>query len=297
MSPVPWNRPAGTPAPRTRHGTRRAARALAALLAVGVPALAVAQGKPNCPAPVVPASLVKQGAAWEPLQQFMATNAIAFPNGQTATVIPCPKGEDATCLPMRGFVAAETRAACIDSVMINDPNTIRFVGMVQRDTGWKAANLGFADANSTGIVYLLVQGNQSLAVAQYNDSVHAIPQKVGNSWNFVFHPERGSFSGSWGMWRPDTIPASGPGAAMAMRAGPAVRHGGPSALMDEDDGVGPLNYNAGAVQMIDPAFAWMTCAAGCCQFHGSPPDGGGGGPNPPHGPPGPPGRPGGRPRP
>ncbi|HET7232686.1 MAG TPA: hypothetical protein VFJ16_21930 [Longimicrobium sp.] len=275
MSSVPWSCPAGPRAvrtARTRHGTRAAVRVLAACLAAAVPAVAA---QAQCAPPAVPAHLLRNGARWDSLAAFMREKNVSFVGATPPeTVIPCRARQASKCQPMTGTVAAESRATCITAALAGQ-DSARFVGMVRRVGGWNPANLGFGTPNTDGAVYLLVRGGQSLAVANWGGVVRALQQSLGNTWSFRFHAEPQTFGTSEGKWRPDSSATTG---LVAMRQGPAARHGGPSALMDEDDGVGPLNYNVGALQMGDPAFAWMTCAAGCCQFHGSPPDGGGGGP-------------------
>ncbi|HET7463794.1 MAG TPA: hypothetical protein VFJ82_21240 [Longimicrobium sp.] len=273
MSPVPWYRLAGprTPArPQSRRGPRgrrAAVRALAACLAAGLPAAAVAQA--CTPPPVVPPSLLQQGSDFGPFQKFVS-DSLSFVGPDTKTVIPCP-GRDSTCKAMRGTVTAERRANCLDSAAVMLPDA-RVVGTVQRDSGWNPANLGFGRLNTHGLVYLLAQGGKSVAVANWAGKVHVIPQ-AANSWFFRFHREAHTWPDSHALWRADSSATTG---LVAMHARPAEWRGGPSAFVDDDGG--------GGFQMVDPAYVWMTCAAGCCQFHGSPPDGSPG----PHGPPPPP---------
>lgn len=269
MIPVPWYRLAG---PRTaaRPETRRtrsaalaAARVVAACWAAGLPALAVAQ---TCaPPPVVPPALLRNGAPFAPFQQFV--DGLSFVGSVTKDVIPCNAREAPSCRTMRGTVSAESRANCVDTATVQQ-DSARVVGMVKRDAGWNPANLGFGPQNTSGVVYLLVQGGKSLAVANWSGRVHTLPQSNG-TWSFRFHHEDHSFPDSHALWRPDSSATTG---LVAMHARPAEWHGGPSALVDDADGM----------QLSSPEYVWMTCAAGCCQFHGSPPDGNPG-PHPPHG--------------
>jgi len=271
MSPVPWYRPAGPRTParperrRTRSTTLAAARVAAACWAAALPSAAVAQ---TCaPPPVVPAALIQSGAPFAPFQSFL--NGLSFVGAETRTVTPCP-GRDTTCAPMRGTVEAESRANCLDSAAVMQ-DSVRIAGRVTRESGWNPANLGFGRLNTSGVVYLLVQGGKSVSVANWAGRVHNIPQN-SSSWFFRFHREDHSWPDSHAQWRPDSSATTG---LVAMHARPAEWRGGPSAFVDDD---------AAGAQLSDPAYVWMTCAAGCCQFHGSPPDGSPG----PHGPPPPP---------
>lgn len=261
MYRVSWMHPGGPQAPRpstpppARDSRRAALRALAVCFTAALPLHAVAQA--CTPAPAVPDSLVRPGAPWSALQAFMTQNGIAFTGGDSALVIPCPARRSGNCEPMRARVEAERRANCVSLAMVNQ-DSVRFLGLVRRFNGWDPANLGFGQPNPTDTVYLLVRAGQSLGI--YRDSarrVRPIPQSP-TSWKFRFHPEERSFAESYARWRPDSSEVSG---LVAMRE-PHVR-GGPSALFPAD---GELAQMA---QMVDPAYAWMTCAAGCCQFHGS----------------------------
>jgi hypothetical protein len=239
--------------PPPARGSRRAAlRALAVCFTAALPLHAVAQA--CTPAPAVPSALVRPGAPWSALQAFMTQNGIAFTAGDSSLVIPCPARRSGKCEPMTARVEAEQRANCVTLAMVNQ-DSVRFLGLVRRYSGWDPANLGFGQPNPTNVVYLLVQAGQSLGI--YRDSsgnVRTIPQSP-TSWKFRFHPEDRSFAEARARWRPDSSEVSG---LVAMRE-PHVR-GGPSALFPDDGDV---------AQMAFPAYAWMTCAAGCCQFHGS----------------------------
>lgn len=275
MSPVPWYRPAGPrpPArPRTQPGrsaARAALRALAACWAAALPALAVAQS--TCtPPPVVPDSLLKPNGNWQAFQSFVSQ--LTFQGTETQTVIPCPARVAGKCQPMKGTVAAVSQANCLDSAMVQQ-DSARIVGWVRRDSLWNPPNLGFGTQNSSGMVYLLVRRGRSVGVANWSGNVHLVQGL--NAWRFRFHREAHTWPSSYARWRPDSSATTG---LVAMHARPAEWRGGPSAFVDDD---------ADGYQTGGSSYVWMTCAAGCCQFHGAP-DGGGGSPGPhgpPHGPP------------
>jgi len=237
-------------------------RTLSLCFAAGVPALAAAQG--GCPPPpVVPEALLAPSTNWTTMQAFMNDNGIRFvATSPPQEVSPCKTTGGGSCVPMLGQVLSEQRAFCLTKEMAGD-GQVRFAGAALRISGGSASqlvHLGFGGQNASDSVYLLVQGDQSIAMFRgVNRKVVVIRQNVArdSGWLFVFHPETGSFPGPEAQWRPDTTHLG-----MARpRVRPPVHGGGPTDLLPADEG--------GDAQG-GTSFAWMACAAGCCQFHGLP---------------------------
>jgi len=260
-------------------------------------AVARAEAKPNCnppqaQPPAVPDTaftVTAQSQDWSHVVAFVNTNGVAFPQqaGQDSTVVPC-----SGCMAQRLRVRTETRTQCLTQAMAA-ASQLRFVGAVVRFAGDSVPppnkHLGFRDDNASDTVYLLVQANQGYAMFRNRSGkIQFLPyQPMKQGWSFVFNPDGMSDTTS-ARWRP-VVPRTAQ-ATMRRDRFAALERGGPAAPADE----------AVALQ-TGTSFAWMACAAGCCQFHGSG-DGGndgdvGGGhghnPNgPPPPPPGPPGNPG-----
>ncbi len=271
MNGLRWNRhgPQAAPEPirRPMPNRRRAAlRTLSLCWAAALPALATAQDNctPQQDPPVVPAALLKPGTPWASLAQFMAAQKITFDvsASDSAIVIPCTVKGGGLCVPMAARVLSEQRTFCLTSAMAGDGQA-RFAGVVVRDSGGSTsqlAHLGFGTANATDSVYLLVQSNQSIALFHGRGNVvRIINQNVSldSGWAFVFHPEPGPFPAPEARWRP-----TDPMAMARPYARPPVHGGGPTDLLAADEGGGAVQDNT--------SYAWMACAAGCCQFHGLP---------------------------
>ncbi|HEU4561197.1 MAG TPA: hypothetical protein VFS20_25315 [Longimicrobium sp.] len=268
MNRVSWTRPSGPQAPlrpthpSVRDRRRAALRALALCCTAALPLQALAQA--TCtPPPAVPANLVQPGTAFTQLRAWMTQNGIAFVGGDSSTIIPCSKRkyQEQGCRPMTAAVMAEQHSNCFTAAMAGDGN-LYILGLVRRYSGWRPANLGLGMSNPSDTVYLMVKSGQSLAV--YHDArgmVRNAPE-AAMGWRFRWHNDS-SFVQPSAQWRPDQSESQG---LVAMYE-PHVR-GGPSAFLP-DDGDG--------FQQGIPEYAWITCAAGCCQFHGSGTGGGGGG--------------------
>lgn len=244
-----------------QRGGRAALRTVALCWAAGLPALAAAQ--PGCSPIVVPEGLLSPSTDWTTMAAFMSDSGIRFvATSAPQEVSPCRTKGGGSCFPIVGQVLSEQRTFCLSKGMAGD-GLVRFAGAVVRISGGspsQLAHLGFGHLNASDSVYLLVQLDQSIAMFRgINKKVVVIRQNVGqdSGWAFVFHPETGSFPGPEARWRPDTTQLG-----MARpRARPPVHGGGPTDLLPDDGG--------DAVQ-AGTSFAWMACAAGCCQFHGLP---------------------------
>jgi hypothetical protein len=235
-------------------------RTLSLCWAAGVPALAAAQ--PACPPPPeVPQALLSPNTRWETMASFIDANVKFAATSGPQLVIPCNRTGGGKCAPMVAQVTTEQQAYCLSQDLAGNGKAY-FMGVVVRDSGNSSTqtHLGFNPPNATDSVYLLVQSGRSIALFHgVNGKVMTIPQNVLRSagWAFYFHPEPGPSPGPQAQWRP----SNGLTSMSRPHARPPVHGGGPTDLLAADEG--------DAVQ-DGTSYAWMACAAGCCQFHGLP---------------------------
>ena len=251
----------------------RLRRGLAVLAAAAAPAAGAAQ---NCtPPPAVPDSYftVRDGQPWGAVERFRLDFGVWFPDSasEQKAVVPC---RNCGVAELRAWTTQ--RSNCLTQETAAQ-DSLRFVGLVTWKAGTQPGSLGFGPNNEDQRVFLLVKGNQGLALYQNTSHrtqwVHFVPDRQG--WRFVFHPDT-DHPRPEARWRPDTTTAM----RAVRRAVAAAFAEGPAA-----QGVG---QDEGVLQ-LDREYVWIACAAGCCQFHGTS-DGGGQQEHPPHnpGPPPPP---------
>ncbi|HEX8244561.1 MAG TPA: hypothetical protein VF541_13740, partial [Longimicrobium sp.] len=232
--------------------SRRLRRAATVLAAAAAPAAGAAQ---NCtPPPAVPASYftVQNGQDWSAVNRFLIDFDVRFPPSASEqdTVVPCPR---CGLADLRAWTTQ--RSNCLTEAAAAQ-DSLRFVGLVTWSGGSQPGSLGFGPNNLDQRVFLLVKGNQGLALYQ-NQSyrtqfVHFVAHRQG--WGFIFHPDS-VHPQPEARWRPDTMLAM----HQVRQAVAFEGRGGPAAP----------EWDGDAVLQTGMSYVWIACAAGCCQFHGT----------------------------
>jgi hypothetical protein len=242
--------------------------ALAALAAVLACALAVGRADARTPdpqtclqtAPVDTARYfnTRGGQPWQGVADYMAAAGANFNLGvmDTQPVKLCAKSGDPSCLPKVLQIRSEQRTMCLDSAAF--AGRLRIVGMVVGAGPGSLPAYGFGLDNISGggsdrdSVYLFVRDSTVYALYRTTGNLTAFAPQPGLTpgWSFIFHTPDTPPTGVWALWRPNT---SSTASMTAMRA----HRGGPAAPGEVEEAQTTLSY------------AWMACAAGCCQFHGT----------------------------
>jgi hypothetical protein len=198
------------------------------------------------------------GQPWQGVADYMAAAGANFNLGvmDTQPVKLC-NGADVSCLPKVLQVRSEQRTMCLDSAAF--AGRLRIVGMVVGAGPGSLPAYGFGADNVSGggsdrdSVYLFVRGQTVYALYRTTGNLTAFAPQPGITpgWSFFFHAPDTPPPGTWGLWKTKTLITG-----VLAQASPGAHPGGPAA----PDGAG---------EQTTLSYAWMACAAGCCQFHGT----------------------------
>ncbi|HEX8830490.1 MAG TPA: hypothetical protein VF705_04950, partial [Longimicrobium sp.] len=248
-----------TPAPRRRRAAL--ARALAVAFA-GLPVLAAAQQP--CKPLGIPAALLSPTTKWSDIAPYLPDAAFT-PQADRRVVSPCTKkGTTMPCDSMQATTRAQTQANCVTAAQIGSTDTAYVLGKVKLEAGHGYSNLGLGQSNADSTIYFLVSNGHGITIFHHTHGTVGIRSNQGNGvgWRFALGQDSHSDTAA-ALW----LLSSQNRHRTAMRFQPAgAVRGGPAGLLADD---------AEMAQMSDPAIGWMTCAPGCCQFHGTPSGGDG----------------------
>jgi len=196
------------------------------------------------------------GQPWQGVADYMAAAGASFDLGvmDTQPVKLCNKA-DPSCLPKVLQVRSEQRTMCLDSAAF--AGRLRIVGMVVGAGPGSLPAFGFGPGNISGggsgrdSVYLFVRDRTVYALYRTTGNLTAFAPQPGLNpgWAFFFHAPDTPPAGVWALWRTGDSTTT----VTALRA----HRGGPAAPDEVEEAQTTLSY------------AWMACAAGCCQFHGT----------------------------
>lgn len=201
-------------------------------------------GDTTCtPPPSPPDSLLRNGASWSALEQWLAANNVSFPEDPAnVSVDTVPLCKDCSSVGLR--LQATNSTFCLKPA---DSGQLRIAGRMTVLQTYlpQAPPLGIKDTIPAGsVVYMFSRGTPAAVqlatlVYAHADSVREI--KPGN-WRFYYCPHDTVITHPAAQWRPeDSIPQQ-----QATTADVQGEEGGGS-------------------------YAWMSCANGCCQFYTPPP--------------------------
>jgi hypothetical protein len=214
------------------------------------------------------------GQPWDQVEKFIADSSVSFEVGvsDVRRVRLCD-GAAPSCQPLLLQLRSEEGTTCLTQESLQ--GQLRMVGTVQaRGAGYRPA-FGLGPDNYDHLVYLLLRDSTVYALYQNLDgrTAFARPDTVGNRWYYAFHPEVGvaEFEHPGALWKQRTKQFNLRTAVTAEYATETLRarRGGPAEPVEF--GAMPRADGEAAQTFFD--YGWMACAAGCCQFHGSPPGG------------------------
>ena len=247
------------------RGTMRGRRVLlttAAALAC-VLATAAAGARPDAPQACPPPPAVdtaayfntQGGQEWWHVTRFLADSAVSFGLGvsDTRPVRLCDDPNESCEKTVVLQVRSEERTICVTKESLQ--GTLRILGVVTARGAGYLERFGLGEDNYDHVVYLLVRNDSVFALYQNLDGKTAFapqPALGQPGWWFRFDSHADS-TRRWpaALWRDTTVKHS------ARRAGGAS-HGGAAAAG---------GFRALPQQTLQ--YAWMACAAGCCQLHGT----------------------------
>ena len=229
-------------------------RTLAAACAAGIPAFAVAQ---ECAPVAIPASLLTTTTPWAQVAAYLPDSAFSVP-GNTRDISPCYMGRTTTpCAKMTAQIRPQTRSYCFTPGMLGDSTQAYVLGTVRYLAGHQWAQLGFGSQNADQVIYLAVLKGKGLTI--YQDVHRTVGLKGGEhggGWDFLMNND-GPYHDARAEWKPNSLNPHGT-AMTTFRRSAAVRSGPADLLPDDSDAQDDGVY-----------YGWMTCAPGCCQFHGT----------------------------
>ena len=194
------------------------------------------------PPPSPPDSLLRDGASWSALEQWLTANNVSFPEDPAnVSVDTVPLCKDCDDVGLR--LQATNSTYCLKAA---DSGQRRIAGRMTVLQTYlpQTPPLGIKDtipANS--VVYMFSRGTPAAVqlatlVYEHADSVRQIQQ--GN-WRFYYCPHDTVVNHAAAKWRPeDSIPHT-------------------------------QGTTANVTQEGGGSYAWMSCANGCCQFYTPPP--------------------------
>lgn len=214
-------------------------------------AAAVPADTPCAPLPAVTQFTTSgNNQPWSAVAAYVSASGLQFDaaTSDSAAVTLCTGTAD-QCGPFNLTLVSAVGTQCLTQTALRGDSLRLLAVMVGDDlSAGAAARFGFGPQNPADSVYLMVQGGQ--AYSMYRTPQNRIRFVSGTPWSFGFYSDTTSAT-PVARWRDeDDNP-----------------HPGRDTL-DDDDDVEPGDEEK-------TSFAWMACAGGCCQFHGTAPGGGG----------------------
>lgn len=175
----------------------------------------------------------------------------------TQTVRLC-KGDTAQCGPLTLDIQSVAGTQCLQQDQLRELRMLGLATKVDTSRG-TATRLGFGQPNATDSVYLLVQ--DKVVWALFRNQTGQGQWVPKGHWAYLFSADGQTLDHPQAEW---------------LQQGARPNHA--AGARDEQEGKKGQNDEGEKDEEIEPgpeeeavSYAWMACAGGCCQFHGTGP--------------------------